>query len=97
MNTLDADDRHQPNYFQANISSERTLGEGTIISIDPRIAAPKIPKRLFNLVKELGRERTLHKDELLYAKDAYVHKLAVVIDGIIGKAMPDPQTVNTEA
>ena len=97
MNTLDADDRHQPNYFQANISSERTLGEGTIISIDPRIAAPKIPKRLFNLVKELGRERTLHKDELLYAKDSYVHKLAVVIDGIIGKAMLDPQTVNTEA
>ena len=88
MNTLDADDRHQPNYFQANISSERTLGEGTIISIDPRIAAPKIPKRLFNLVKELGRERTLHKDELLYAKDSY---------GIIGKAMLDPQTVNTEA
>ena len=97
MNTLDADDRHQPNYFQANISSERTLGEGTIISIDPRIAAPKIPKRLFNLVKELGRERTLHKEELLYAKESYVHKLAVVIDGIIGKAMLDPQTVNTEA
>lgn len=96
MNTLDADDRHQPNYCRANISSERTLGEGTM-SIDPRIAAPKIPKRLFNLVKNLGRERTLHKDEILYAKDSYVHKLAVVIDGIIGKAMLDPQTVNTEA
>lgn len=87
-------DKHQPDSCRANISSERIFGEGTI-PIDPWIP-PKIPQRLFNLVKELGRERTLRKDELLYAKDSCVHKLAVVIDGIIGKAVAGHQGVNIE-
>lgn len=87
-------DRHHPDSRQTNISSERIFGEGTI-PIDSWIP-PKIPQRLFNLVKELGSERILHKDELLYAKDSCVHKLAVVIDGIIGKAVADHQGVNIE-
>lgn len=86
--------RHQPDSCQANISSERIFGEGAthIDSWTP----PRIPQRLFNLVKELGRERTLRKDELLYAKDSCVQKLAVVIDGIIGKAVAGHQGVNIE-
>lgn len=87
-------DRHQPDSCRANISSERIFGEGAthIDSWTP----PRIPQRLFNLVKELGRERTLRKDEILYAKDSCVHKLAVVIDGIIGKAVAGHQGVNIE-
>lgn len=86
--------RHQPVSCRANFSSERIFGEGAthIDSWTP----PRIPQRLLNLVKELGRERTLRKDELLYAKDSYVHKLAVVIDGIIGKAVADYQGAKTE-
>lgn len=87
-------DRHQPDSCRANISSERVFRGGAIL-IDSWIP-PKIPQRLFNLVKELGSERILHKDELLYAKDSCVHKLAVVIDGIIGKAVADYQGANTE-
>ena len=94
MDKLDMADRHQPDSCRANISSERIFGEGTI-HIDPWIP-PKIPQRLFNLIKELGRERTLRKDELLYAKDSSVHKLAVVIDGIIGKAVADHQGAYAE-
>lgn len=87
-------DRHQSDSCRANISSERIFGEVTI-PIDPWIP-PRIPQRLFNHVKELGQERTLRKDELLYTKDSCAHKLVVVIDGIIGKAVADYQGANTE-
>lgn len=95
MTTFNTDGRHQPDSCRANTSSESSFSEEPI-PIEPGIT-PKIPKRLFNLVKELGSERTLHKNELLYAKDSRVHKLAVVIDGIIGRAVADHLGASTEA
>lgn len=97
MKTLDMGDSPQADYAscRSNISSETfSIKENILISSS---ITPKIPKRLFNLIKKLGRERNLHKDEVLYAKDSCVHKLAVVLDGTIGKALVNPQGANTEA
>ena len=98
MNSLNTVDRGQATFAsgRSNITSEIFGGGEENVSVGPWME-PRVPERLFNLIKELGSERVLRKDEFLYGKDSCVHKLAVVIDGIIGKAMLDPQTVNTEA
>ena len=64
MSTLDVVDKQktESSPSRTNICSETFLGEGNI-PIDLLIT-PEVPKQLLSLIKELGSERALQKDEL---------------------------------
>ena len=67
MSTLDVVDKQktESSPSRTNICSETFLGGNIPIDL---LITPEVPKQLLSLIKELGSERALQKDELFLRK-----------------------------